>query len=508
MKSLASLTTRAGSPSVRRSRAASSQMVRAQFPLLVRTLLPPLLGTTFLWLTSPNEISTLQWFAGFALMYMPWRSYCTWRARKSDDIPLFPMIGAIFWLYYAFPLFWGDRLAVSYWSSGETISDSAITSAILMAALGVFALWLGIKSGIGRRWTPGIIPDIPSDQTRWGYLRLLMIVGSLVGFLEVRMDVLGEEFGQIIYTFLSIAPLVPFAILFRNYLQGKASRLDKTLIVAFLVVYGIVALSSGWLGTLVYLMITCAATYIAEKKRIPRMAIVILIIYVLFFQVGKASLRQKYWYVQDESSKVERIAFWITESVNKWGDALSTSSTESLRELAYQSLSRVSLLTYTANVLEITPAVVPYQYGRLYSYMVVALVPRFVWPDKPSANEANRFYQVSYGLTMEEDLDHSSFGAGLLAESYINFSWFGVVGMMFLIGIVLDFFQKSFLSTSSGLLLRAIGVVLLPYFLSIEAHLASYMGATIQRIAFILLVLLPVIRLHRIRKPDAAKALI
>src|SRR2546430_11574602 len=49
--------------------------------------------------------------------------------------------------------------------------------------------------------------------------------------------------------------------------------------------------------------------------------------------------------------------------------------------------------------------------------------------DKPSANDANRFYQMSYGITAEEDLEHSSFGAGLLVESYINFSWFGVVGM-------------------------------------------------------------------------------
>jgi oligosaccharide repeat unit polymerase len=480
-----------------------SATVSEEFPLLARIFLPSLFATIFLWFTSPNEVSFLQWFAAFVILFMSWGSYCRWRARKQNDIPLFSMISFIFWLYYAFPLFWGNRLAVSLWNSGEAISNSAVTGAMLMAVLGVFSMWLGTKSGIGRRWSPQVVPDIPHNQSRWSYLRLVMIVGCLLGFFEESIDVFGEELRQVVYIFLNIVPLVPFAIIFRHYLQGKASRLDKILIVAFLCIRCIMGMSSGWLGTLVYLMITCAAIYIAEKKKIPRMAVVLLILYVLFFQVGKFSLRQKYWYEQDESSKIERITFWMNESLDKWGETLGDPSGESLRDMTYQSLSRVSLLTQTANVLELTPSIVPYQYGRLYSYMVVALIPRFVWPNKPSANDANKFYQVSYGITAEDDLDHSSFAAGLLAESYINFSWFGVVGMMFLIGIFLDFFQKTFLSASSGLLLRGIGVVLLPYLLSIESQLAVYMGATIQRIVFILLVLLPIISLKKTGRPAA-----
>lgn len=501
MKSLASMTTRSLAQPQRLPSRTLPAGIKAKLPALSLIFLPPLCATIFLWLTSPNEISFLQWLAALVLLSITWGSYCKWRARKQGDVPLFSMISFMFWVYYAFPLLWGDRFSVATWSSGETVPDEAITGAMLMAVLGVISIWVGIRSGLGRRWSPRIVPDIPHSRSRWNYLRLVMIIGSAVGFSEVSMDIFGEDLRQVVYIFLSIVPLVPFAILFRHYLQGKASRADKILLVAFLISHILIGMSSGWLGTLVYLMITCTAIYIAEKKRVPRLAVVLLIIYILFFQVGKFSLRGKYWYGQDEGSKIERIAFWMNESLNKWGEAINDPSSESLRSMAYQSLSRVSLLTQTVNVLELTPATVPYQYGRLYSYMVVALIPRFVWPDKPSANEANRFYQVSYGITAEEDLERSSFGAGLLSESYINFSWFGVVGMMFLLGIFLDFFQKTFLSASSGLLLRGIGVVLLPYLLSIDAQLATYMGATVQRIAFILLLLLPIIHLRKTNQP-------
>jgi hypothetical protein len=175
-----------------------------------------------------------------------------------------------------------------------------------------------------------------------------------------------------------------------------------------------------------------------------------------------------------------------------------------MRDTAYHSLSRVSLLASTSNVLELTPSTVPYQYGSLYSYMVVALIPRFIWPDKPSFNEANRFYQTSYGITAEDDLDYGSFSAGILAESYINFSWFGVVGVMFLLGVFFDFFQKTFLAGSSGSLLPGIGSVLLPFFLSIDGQMSVYLGGVVQRTFFILLVLLPVVRFRRVPKARAS----
>jgi hypothetical protein len=120
-----------------------------------------------------------------------------------------------------------------------------------------------------------------------------------------------------------------------------------------------------------------------------------------------------------------------------------------------------------------------------------------MWPDKPSANEANRFYQVAYGVTDEADLDKVAIGVGVLTEAFINFGWFGVVGVMLLLGVFFDFYQKSFLGSDSGVLMSSLGIALLPQMLGIESQMATYVGGIVQQIFFSLVVLLPVIRWKR-----------
>jgi hypothetical protein len=160
-------------------------------------------------------------------------------------------------------------------------------------------------------------------------------------------------------------------------------------------------------------------------------------------------------------------------------------------------VSRVSLLTQTANVIDQTPTVVPYQYGKLYSYLAISLIPRFVWPDKPSINEANQFYQVAYGLTQEDELAAVSISVGVLAEGYINFGWLGVVAIMFLLGVFFDFYQRVFFSQNSGLFMASIGLTLLLQFLSIESQMAQYVGGILQQVFLMLVVMIPVVQFRR-----------
>jgi hypothetical protein len=156
-------------------------------------------------------------------------------------------------------------------------------------------------------------------------------------------------------------------------------------------------------------------------------------------------------------------------------------------------------LNQSANVVDLTPSIVPYQYGWLYSYMVVTWIPRFVWPDKPSMSEANQYYQVAYGLSSEDDLGKVAISVGLLTEGFMNFGWAGVVGIMFLAGVFFDFYQKTFLATTSGALMTGIGVILLPQFLAVESQMAQYVGGILQEVLVTLLVMLPIIRIQGLR---------
>jgi hypothetical protein len=129
--------------------------------------------------------------------------------------------------------------------------------------------------------------------------------------------------------------------------------------------------------------------------------------------------------------------------------------------------------------------------------MFVTFVPRFFWPEKPSVNDSNRWYQVAYGLTRQNELNGVSIAVGYLPESYINFGWLGSFMVMFCLGILLGVFEKIFLRSKSGLLLSSVGLTLLPQLLLVEAQLAQYVAGLGQQIAVALITLAPMIDRHR-----------
>jgi hypothetical protein len=465
--------------------------------LLALIVLPPVFITLFLTLTSDNDITPLQFTCALILLVLTSNAYYKWRAGEREGLPLFAMIAFIYWLYYAFPLFWGDRDVLQADVNNRTVSPEAVTWAMVMVLLGTFSLLLGLRAGLGRKLVPRKLPYIHINQGRLNYIRCVLCFGGLLNIVGVSPYAFGEGGRQIILTAVGIIPAIAFAILFRNYIRGEATRFDKLLIAFYLLIRFLTAISSGWLGMFVVVVIICAAIYLAERRKIPALIVTVAIIAILFFQSGKEEFRKTYWISQKDAGNVEKIEFWIDASVSKWADALSDPSGKAIRNVTYPSISRVALLTQSANVLEMTPSVVPYQYGRLYTYIFISWIPRFIWPDKPSVSEANQFYQVAYGLSTEEQLSTVAIAVGILTESFVSFGWVGVIIIMFLLGIFFDFYQQTFLSPTAGILMNGIGFVLLPQFLSIESQLAVYVSGILQTLVLTFLVMLPIINFNR-----------
>jgi hypothetical protein len=348
--------------------------------------------------------------------------------------------------------------------------------------------------------------DIHRSPARWHYLRFILLAAALLK-IAVPIDMLGGGGRQLLAIIETIIPSVAFVILLRYYLRGTAISVDKILLVGYTGVALVVGISSGWLGSFVGVAIMATGVYVYEKRKLPLVAIMIVIPIVLFLQPGKEKFRQQYWRAGASSSYGERVNFWMDTSWNAWGEALSNADGEQARNLANQTLGRLSLLQQTANVMESTPGRVPYQNGQLYSYMLVTFVPRLFWPDKPSVNDSNRWYQVAYRLTMHNDLNGVSIAVGYLPESYINFGWFGPPLVMFCVGIFLGLFDKIFLRPGSGLLLNSIGVALLPQLVPVEAQLAGYIAGFGQQVAIALITLAPMFDLRRNESYRGARSL-
>lgn len=463
---------------------------------LTRAVLFALVVTAALWWTRLNPVTALQTFIAYLILIIPCFAYLRWK-QQPETLPLLALIGFMYWIYYVLVLFWGDLTIQIARSPNRLAPTDMLTAALWMCLLGLASLTLGMKARIGRRFIPRKLPEIQFTGFQRNYLRGVLVVTAVLSIIEPSIYSLGEGGRQAMTIVITFVPLLAFTLLFRVFLKDRATKIDKILIFGFMVTRMIVALSSGWLGTGAALILITAMSYLAEKRRLPRVAIIVVVLFSFFFQAGKTEFRATYWTGTARASQIDRASFWLNASFEKWRDALQDRSGEGLRRLANQSLSRVSLLTQSAHVLELTPSTVPYQNGALYSYLFVTMIPRYFWPDKPSVSEANRFYQTAYGVTDEESLDSVSIGVGILTEAFINFGWMGVIGIMLLVGILFDTYQKMLLGKGAGLLLSSLGIVLLPQMLTLESQMAAYIGGLAQQVILSMIVLLPIIRWRR-----------
>jgi voltage-gated potassium channel Kch len=155
------------------------------------------------------------------------------------------------------------------------------------------------------------------------------------------------------------------------------------------------------------------------------------------------------------------------------------------------TLYRFDLLHLFVLIRDKTPGEVPYYRGASYQYLLYAWVPRAFWPGKPAAQGANNNFALDYGIMGREEVGHSMFGIGQLAESYANF---GVAGLILVMGL-----KGLFFAALNGLLNgkgshggRMIYVVLLvPFFNGINSNAAGMFGGVVQNAAAHALLLRP-----------------
>ena len=457
-------------------------------------LLGPAAVTALLWFTRLNEVSIVQSIAAFVLLLLTWVSYRRWQRSERRGLPLFSAVAAMYWLYYGLQVFWGDRRAID-WRTYREVSSAAVTQALLLVVLGMACLWYGIQSEFGRRLALKRFPELSTKSFTWIYLLGLGAAGTLMSAVNVT-SAGGEGLRQALFIVQVTSSSAAFLILFWRVLDKKAGKVERSLLFVLLAVRVVAGIATGWMGSVLTLGEGFALVYVLKYRRLPIAVVACGLAYLMFFNAGKGEFRKTFWYSrnQTDATTVQRAQFLLDASIRNWQQALDDPSRMGVGLLLSTQLSRVSLLSQTANVIEQTPAIVPYQYGRLYSYLAVALVPRFFWPEKPSMNEANRFYQVAYGITREQDLQYVSIAVGTLTEGYINFGWLGIAIVMFLIGVVLDFWNETFLSRSGAVLAIAVGAAITPQLIAVETQLAQYASGILQNVFLTVLVFLPVIR--------------
>ena len=463
----------------------------------VALLIPPAGATAFLWMISSNAVSTVATLSAYLILQLVWASYLLWLKARGSGLPVFAIMGAIYWVYFALPLFTGGRVLTG--NRAIPIPEEGVTQAMEMALVGVVCLFVGMRipfKASGAR----ALPDIDEHaSSSWVYIRIVLMLGTLMGAFPYTTFWLGSGGRQIMSLLGTAVPSVAYGLLLRRCWIGKGSPIDRPLLIVVAAGQVANALASGWMGPMVTLGLTTAALFVVVNRRVPWTPIVLTVLSILFLQVGKEEFRTAYWASGGQSvdgaatSAFERINFWLDTSISKWSGALQAGGESRLAELAGRTVERASLLTQVAHVMEMTPSQIPFQAGQTYSYLWITLIPRIIWPDKPDVSEANRFYQLAYGLSDARSVQTTSISIGCMAEAYINFGWWGVIVIMCALGALFRTYEV-FIADRSNTLILILGTTMLPRFLGIEGQLGVYVGGLLQQMFLTFVVFLPITR--------------
>jgi hypothetical protein len=442
-------------------------------------------ATVFLLAASRRNWTHLQAVLAFALLAIPCFAYVDWRRTRRTQIPLFAVLAAAHMVFYCLSIFWTGLLADS--------PGSTATAVLFMANLGVLGLFIGMRFGSSNAVVQRVnLPDVSDDPHQWVLIRAIAACQVFVPFLPVGS---GGDLRQVVAIAFYFIPLVAFLILWDAVLRGKGLPIDKTLVVIFLAASVLAGLTQGWLGSCIGTLVLASIAFVRVRRRLPAIPLAAIVLAMLFLQGGKSAFRERYWYGADNAGAVEKAQFWIAQSVARLTGFTDHPGDEAFEE-SFETplLTRSSLVSEAATVYRNTPSAVPYQYGATYRYLLVTLIPRFLWPGKPSVNDANRFYQLSYGVTQAGDLDHVAIGAGLIPEAYMNFGWAGIPLVMCVAGVILGVFERIFLGRQAGAFASATGLAYVLQLLALNGQAAAYFGGMIQIVGLTILIFLPALR--------------
>lgn len=414
---------------------------------LVALLLIPLVLVEF-------NYSWLQMVLALLLLEVCLYPCVRYYVTHDAGLPAMPVFCLSYALQFAFPVFTNEGTFLLMGNEIKYLDERDVVAALILSIVGIAALQIGyfwFRRSKHRKAVPVAHLHLKKSKA----LMYCVAVGIFLPLLFTFQGVIPEEFQQPLSSVLRLLQtqvLVVIGILGWLYYGRKESKFYGFWL------YGLVLISSMRgisTGSLEEALVPFGVLFVVKwvyTRRVPVMPSVVTALLVVLLSPVKSDYRQKFWLGDDpdlaDQSSLTRGWVWIEQAGVYWADTLT--GERDLVEATSSATGRADFIHQVAHIYSMTPEMVPYQYGRTYSFFAVSFIPRLIWPDKPTAGSANGFYAVSYGVTSEEGAKTTTFGVSIVGEAFMNFGVSGVIFVMLLQGILIGALQHSFGGAESG----------------------------------------------------------
>ena len=242
-----------------------------------------------------------------------------------------------------------------------------------------------------------------------------LIASFITPFLPVALQLVGNLIAWSAFA----------AILYIFFNPSKLYRLP--LILLFVVFVVVQALQQGMFTIVAYMGITIFSFLFLNKRSAmwKKVSIFVISIFLLLVvQSVKSSYRRYTWFQNYQGNKIILFSNLVTEKLTDFSNLFT-------EDAFFPIYYRVNQGFNVALVMHRFPAVKEFDNGsRLAIVAASAVVPRFLWPDKPEAG--GKFNMQYYtGLT----INGYSTDVGPLGEAYGSFGVMGGIVYMFFLGL-------------------------------------------------------------------------
>ena len=344
---------------------------------------------------------------------------------QSDPLPVLQVVGLFYAICYGF----GGLITPDRFMGGIVVSEDQYTPGLIGAIGSLAMIYMAFSLGKRIPWpkTPSIyrIDDVRTDELA---LYIALPASIIVDQVATRIDGSVQSITSPIRAFFFVWSLY-------SALSGRYSRVGRIITYfvftpLYLILY--LNIANGRLLGLLTTAFLVGLTYVAAKKRVPFVPLILLLGIFFVLQPVKGYYRELTWSRQNDMGAVEGI-LTFAELAN---DQYVGENAKPLAANLNNAYSRIDHLQTASAIISATPDAVDFRRGATYLPLLTKWIPRAIWPDKPREDFGNAWAH-SYRYVGPRDFT-SSFNLPWYPEMYMNFGWLGVVGVSAMVGLLLS----------------------------------------------------------------------
>jgi hypothetical protein len=210
---------------------------------------------------------------------------------------------------------------------------------------------------------------------------------------------------------------------------------------------------SGFKTVIFYGLILVGTVYSRLNVRMVTYAtgaIVALLIFGSAWTVIKPEFRA----FLNEGSRTQSVRVSPDEQMAKLVSLVTELTWQDIGEGMEPLFRRVAYVDYFAHTIDYVPEVQPHERGEVWKSAIQhALMPRFIFPDKPRLPSDSEHTMMYTGLRLATGGQGTSISIGYMGDAYIDFGVPGMFGVVFLLGILWGLLYTYFIKKAKVTLL-------------------------------------------------------